>query len=88
MPALLAATSGGTALFEALQPFVTGVPPLPDQAALAARLGLPAVTLRTHIHRLRERYRQALRAEIGRTVSIRAEIDEELRHLCRVLTAG
>ena len=84
-----AVAHGGPAdLFEALLPFVTGRPPLPDQAELAARFDLPPVTLRSHVHRLRQRFRQSLRDEVARTVSTRAQIDEELQHLRRVLTAG
>lgn len=74
--------------FDALLPFVTGVPPIPDQAELATRFDLPAVTVRSHVHRLRQRFRLALRDEIARTLSTRAQIDEELRHLRRVLTTG
>ena len=35
--------------------------------------------------RLRERYRACLKEEIGQTVASPAEVDEELRHLFRVL---
>ena len=77
---------GKERLYDELQVFVTGAGPLPDQAATAARLGLPFATLRTHIRRLRERYREVLRAEVGRTVATAAEVDDELRHLCEVLS--
>lgn len=80
------AAEGKERLYDELQVFVTGAGPLPDQAATAARLGLPFATLRTHIHRLRERYRDVLRAEVARTVATPAEVDDELRHLCEVLT--
>jgi hypothetical protein len=33
------------------------------------------------VHRLRARYREILRDEIAHTVSSRAEVEEELRHL-------
>ena len=79
------ATEGKERLYEELQVFVTGAGPLPDQAATATRLGLPFATLRTHICRLRARYREILRAEVARTVATLAEVDEELRHLCDVL---
>lgn len=77
---------GKERLYNELQVFVTGAGPLPDQAETAARLGLPFATLRTHIRRLRERYREVLRAEVARTVATPAEVDDELRHLCEVLT--
>ncbi|HEV3409025.1 MAG TPA: sigma-70 family RNA polymerase sigma factor, partial [Chthoniobacterales bacterium] len=79
------ASEGKERLYDELQVFVTGAGPLPDQAATAARLGIPFATLRTHIRRLRERYRDALRAEVARTVATPAEVDDELRHLCQVL---
>lgn len=79
------AAEGKDRLYEELQVFVTGAGPLPDQAATATRLGLPFPTLRTHIRRLRERYRKVLRAEVARTVATPEEIDGELRHLCEVL---
>ncbi len=76
-----------TPLFEALRPFIAGgsAPP-PDHAELAARLDVSATTLRSHINRLRGRYRGALRDEIARTVSDPAEVDEELRQLRQILT--
>ena len=69
-----------------LRPFLGGgdAPP-PDHQELAARLGLPVPTLRTHIHRLRERYRATLRAEVTDTVAGEGEVQDELRHLLRVL---
>jgi RNA polymerase sigma factor (sigma-70 family) len=79
---------GKERLYDELQLFVTGAGPLPDQAETAARLGLPFATLRTHIRRLRERYRDVLRAEVTRTVATPEEVDEELRHLCNVLAGA
>jgi RNA polymerase sigma-70 factor (ECF subfamily) len=40
------------------------------------------------VSRLRERYRACLKEEISHTVSSVAEVDEELRHLFRVLSRG
>ncbi len=73
-------------LFRVLRPFLGGgnTPP-PDHQELAARLGLPINTLRTHIHRLRERYRTALRAEVADTVVAESDVQDELRHLLRVM---
>ena len=44
-------------------------------------------TLRSHLFRLRSRYRALLRAEVLRTVAHEKDVDEELRYLCRVLIA-
>jgi RNA polymerase sigma-70 factor (ECF subfamily) len=79
-------TENRETLFDALRPFLGGgAAPVPNQDELATRLGLPVNTLRTHIHRLRERYRSTLRAEVAHTVATEGEVREELRHLMRVL---
>lgn len=75
-------------LFESLQPFLIGGEGLPSQAEAASRLEMPAVTLRSHLARLRARYRETLRAEAARTAGREEDIDEELRYLCRVLLQG
>jgi RNA polymerase sigma factor (sigma-70 family) len=74
-------------LFNELRIFLTsGAQPLPSYAELAVQLGIGKSTLRSHVTRLRARYREALRAEVRRTVDTEAEVDEELRELLRVLT--
>jgi RNA polymerase sigma factor (sigma-70 family) len=80
---------GKEKLFEGLRIFLTGSSaPLPSYADLAVRLGTAESTLRSHVTRLRARYREALRAEVRRTVDTDAEVDGELRELLRVLTAS
>ena len=82
-------SEGKRTLFEQLRIFLTGsADPLPTYDELAARLGLPASTLRSHVTRLRARYRDLLRAEVRQTVQTDAEVDGELRELFRVLSAG
>jgi len=76
-------------LFNELRIFLAGgVDPPPAYAELAVRLGMTESTLRSHVTRLRARYRQALRAEVRRTVDTEAQVDEELHELLRVLTGG
>jgi RNA polymerase sigma factor (sigma-70 family) len=76
-------------LFNELRIFLTsGAEPLPSYVELAARLGMPESTLRSHVTRLRARYRQVLRAEVRRTVDNEADVEEELHELLRVLTAA
>ena len=76
-------------LFNELRIFLTsGAEPLPSYAELAARLGMPESTLRSHVTRLRARYRQVLRTEVRRTVDNEADVEEELHELLRVLTAA
>jgi len=76
-------------LFNELRIFLTGgAEPLPAYAELAVRLGMTESTLRSHVTRLRARYREVLRAEVRRTVDTEAEVDKELHELLRVLTGG
>jgi DNA-directed RNA polymerase specialized sigma24 family protein len=72
-------------LFEQLKSFLTRGSVLLSYDEASTRSGLPRATVKTHVHRLRQRYRELLRREIARTVSAPHEIDEELRHLCNVL---
>ncbi len=81
-------TSAKARLLDELRPFLTGGVGLPTPEEAAARLEVPIETLRSHLSRLRARYRALLRAEVLRTVPREQDIDEELRYLCRVLLAG
>jgi RNA polymerase sigma-70 factor (ECF subfamily) len=74
-------------LFNELRIFIAGgANPPPTYAELADRLGIAQSTLRSHVTRLRARYREALRAEVRRTVDTETQVDEELHELLRVLT--
>jgi DNA-directed RNA polymerase specialized sigma24 family protein len=80
------AAEGKVKLLEELKPFIAGgMTTAPNQEDVAARLGVPIATLRTWIFRLRQQYRDSLRAEVARTVSEPVEVDEELRYLYRIL---
>jgi RNA polymerase sigma-70 factor (ECF subfamily) len=77
---------GKADVFESFQGFLTvGAEPLPTYSDLAARLSVTESTIRSHVTRLRARYREMLRDEVRRTVSTEAEVDAELRELLRVL---
>ena len=78
-------TEGKLKLFEQLKNFLTGGSVLPSYDEASACMNLPRATVKTHVHRLRQRYREIVRREIARTVSAPHEIDEELRYLCSVL---
>jgi RNA polymerase sigma factor (sigma-70 family) len=78
---------GKERLFTELRIFVAGgVDPPPTYAELADRTGIAESTLRSHVTRLRARYREALRAEVRRTVDTETQVDEELHELLHVLT--
>lgn len=82
------ALAGKSSLFEALKSHLS---PSGDDALsyseLAQRLGRSAVTLRKDVERLRTRYGQILRAEVQGTVTDPAEVDDELRYLCRTIAS-
>ena len=73
-------------IFQELKPFLTGGVRLPAQEEVAARLQMPVATLRSHLSRLRARYRVLLREEVTRTVAKAEDVDEELYQLCTVLS--
>jgi RNA polymerase sigma factor (sigma-70 family) len=78
---------GKEQLFSELRIFVaSGADAPPTYADLADRLRIAESTLRSHVARLRARYREALRAEVRRTVNTETQVDEELHELLYVLT--
>ncbi len=77
--------TGKAKLFEHLKHFLMIASDSGDYAAVAAELGMTASTVAVTVHRLRQRYRELVRAEIGHTVAEPKEIDDEMRHLLAVL---
>jgi DNA-directed RNA polymerase specialized sigma24 family protein len=77
--------AGRGPVFEGLKAFLTGEgAPLRYQQA-AEQLGMTVPTVTVAIHRLRRRYRDLLREEIGRTVADPGDIDDEIRALFAAL---
>jgi RNA polymerase sigma factor (sigma-70 family) len=74
------------ALFQTLEPCLIGSREAQPYADLAAKLGMTEGAVKMAVSRLRERYRECLKDEIAQTVASPAEVDEELRHLFRVLS--
>lgn len=56
------------------------------RAELAAELGLREGALKVALHRLRQRFGEALRSEVAETVAGEAEVDRELADLLSALT--
>ena len=83
------AAEGKSEWLNQLRPFVEGgaTTPRPKHEEVAKRLGVPVGTLRTWLSRLRQRYRDTLRAEVSSTVSASADVDDELRYLRQILTS-
>ena len=78
--------SGRGALFAALRFSIAGEKGVAPSRELAAQLGLSDEAVRVAIHRLRRRYRSALREELAHTVGSEAEVAEELNDLRRILS--
>jgi RNA polymerase sigma-70 factor (ECF subfamily) len=68
-------------MFDALLPFLNGDAERGDYGEVAAKLNKSEGTVRVTVTRMREEFRELLRAEVGRTVSNPTEIDAEIRHL-------
>jgi RNA polymerase sigma factor (sigma-70 family) len=75
-------------VFGALKPFLTGGVGLPSHESVAGQLHMPIDTLRSHLARLRAKYRDFVREEVARTIGPADDVDEELRHLRKVLVAS
>jgi DNA-directed RNA polymerase specialized sigma24 family protein len=72
--------------FEALRPLLTGGPTQP-YARLAEELGVSETAVKVAVHRMRQRYRDALRAEIADTVGDPALVDDEITRLLAAVRA-
>jgi len=75
---------GQEPLFELLKTTLTEGRGSVAYATLAASLNLSEAAVKMAVHRLRQRYRQCLRAEIAQTVATPGEIEDELRHVMGV----
>jgi RNA polymerase sigma factor (sigma-70 family) len=71
--------------FEQLKPTLTEASRSVPYAQIALRLGTSEGAVKVAVHRLRQRYRELLRAEIADTVANPGEIDDEIRNLFAAL---
>ena len=71
--------------FETLKQFLTGGREEASYANVAAELGMSAGAVKVAAHRLRQRYRELLRAEVAQTVAAPEEVDDEIRRLFEAL---
>ena len=67
--------------FEALEQFLTVQAGAEQYGAAAEKLGIEVSSVPVLVHRLRQRYRELVRAEVAQTVSSPTELEEEMRHL-------
>jgi len=72
-------------LFEEVKGFIWGDKNTASYAEIAGHLNLSEGNVKVAVHRLRQRFRELLRAEVANTVERPEDIDGELRHLISVL---
>jgi RNA polymerase sigma-70 factor (ECF subfamily) len=75
------AAEGKQTQFERFMPYLAAGQADLKYGELASELQMSEGAVKVAVHRLRKRYRQLLRDEIGQTVSHPDEIDEEIRYL-------
>jgi len=78
---------GQADLFDRLEPHLWGDATSVPYAQLADEMNLSLSALKSTAHRLRQRCRELLRAEIAHTVATVADIDAEIRHLMETFNA-
>jgi RNA polymerase sigma-70 factor (ECF subfamily) len=78
--------AGKATVFDAVRDLLAGDRNPGGYAALAGSLGTTEGALKVHVHRLRRRYRELLRAEIEGTVSDTSEVDDEIGYLMAVVS--
>jgi RNA polymerase sigma-70 factor (ECF subfamily) len=79
------ASAGKSALFEALKPWLTGDTENLAQADAARQLGLNEGAVKVAVHRLRRRFRELVKAEIGQTLNDPSHVTDELACLMAAL---
>jgi len=78
--------AGKQTLFEKLAPCLQGDRTTSTYVEIGAQLSMTEGAVKVAVHRLRQRYRELLRASVANTVADPLEVDGELRHLMSVLS--
>jgi len=71
--------------FGRLKVYLTGEKPADPYKQVAEELLITEPAVRVTVHRMRRRFGQLLREEIGHTVANPEEIDDEVRYLLEVI---
>jgi RNA polymerase sigma factor (sigma-70 family) len=84
------ARQGKASTLQALKPFLDPInsEAVPPYEHIADQLQVSIGSVKTLIHRLRNKYTALLRQEVARTVCDPAEVDEEIHALCNALIAA
>jgi RNA polymerase sigma factor (sigma-70 family) len=78
---------GRAAHFASLRLYVLGLPGPGAYTKAASALGIGEGAVKVEVFRLRRRFRELLRASVVASVGSAAEVEDELRHLGRLLAA-
>jgi RNA polymerase sigma-70 factor (ECF subfamily) len=78
-------SDGKKAHIDALKPWLTAEADSTPQTVAAEKLGLSVEAVKVAVHRLRKRFREAVKAEIAQTVSDSSDVREELDALMAAL---
>lgn len=76
---------GRGAFFERVKSLLSGNADRGDSTALAAELGMSADALRVSVHRLKQRLRQCVKAEVAGTLEDPASVQQEMQTLFAAL---
>lgn len=79
------AASGQAEFFEKAKPWLMGEAAHGDQTALAAECGMSAAAVKMAVHRLKQHFRQCVKAEVAGTLDDAAMVEEEMRSLYAAL---
>jgi RNA polymerase sigma factor (sigma-70 family) len=79
------AESGRKERFDTLKVYLSGEPDAPAYIDLAEQMGMSTGAIKVAVLRLRQRFRELLREEIGNTVATEQEIEDERRYLLSIL---
>jgi RNA polymerase sigma-70 factor (ECF subfamily) len=77
--------SGSPDRWRRLEPFLTGNAAPGRYREIAEALEMTESGVKVAVHRLRKRYGEALRSEVSQTVNSPQDVDDEVRHLLKVV---
>jgi RNA polymerase sigma factor (sigma-70 family) len=80
------AEAGKQGLFEKLAPSLQGDRQEANYTEIGRELAMSEGAVKVAVHRLRQRYREFVRASVANTVADPLEVDGELRHLMEMLS--
>ncbi len=80
------AVAGKATLGEVLRGLQENAAEAGPYVEVAGRLGMPVNTLKSHVHRYRQRFRELLCEEVGQTVATPADVADEIRRLIAVVS--